>query len=146
MTKTKIRMLCVLMVLLTLGSTAMAQIEPGAPGSIEYMVITNNETWVLTPDPINVGTYVQDMLTDRLNQPDGRGAIGIVTSTGFDPDYNQMAAVVDFGRDYSSGIVFSELSAIEIVPTPEPSTALILLPGALLWRGLKKRGHARTAS
>src|SRR5579862_6016734 len=129
MPKINAHILYVLMVLLALSSTALAQIEPGLPGSIEYMVITNNETWVLSPDPITTGTYVEDLLTDRLGQPDGRGAIGIVTDTAFDADYNEMAATVDFGRDYSAGIVFSELSAIEIVPTPEPSTLLIFLPG-----------------
>ena len=134
------------MFVLTLGGTAVAQIEPGAPGSIEYMVITNNETWVLTMDPIDIGTYVQDMLPDRLNQPDGRGAIGIVTGTGFDPDYNEMAATVDFGRDYSSGIVFSELSAIEIVPTPEPSAALMVVPGLVMWRALRNRRQRAKAT
>ena len=80
-----------------------------------------------------------DLLTgDRSGQPDGQGAIGIVTDTAFDPDYNEMAATVDFGRDYSAGIVFSELSAIEIVP--EPSPLLIGLTGILLWcRELARR-------
>ena len=96
------------------------------PGSIEYSLISNNQSWIETSDPITTGTYVEDLLTDRLNQPDGRGLIGIVTDTGFDPDYGVMAAMVDFGRDYSVGIVFPELSAIQIVP--EPST-LVLLPG-----------------
>ena len=115
----------------------MAQIEPPAPGSIEYSINTNGFTWFQTSDPITVGTYVQDLLTDRLGQPDGRGAIGIVTATGFDADYGVMAATVDFGRDYSAGIVFPELSAIQVVP--EPSTLLILLPAALLWRATASR-------
>ena len=119
-----------LAVLFALGSTAVAQIEPGLPGSIEYSVLSNGQTWIQTSDPITVGSYVEDTLIDRNNQPDGRGSIGIVTDTGFDYDYNVMAATVDFGRAYSVGIVFPELSAIQIVP--EPST-LVLLPGALLW-------------
>lgn len=122
-------------VLFALGSTAVAQIEPGLPGSIEYTVLSNNQTWIQTSDPITTGTYVQDLLTNRLNQPDGRGSIGIVTGTGFDPDYGVMAAMVDFGRDYSVGIVFPELSPIQIVP--EPAT-VVLLPGILFgfasWR------------
>ena len=125
-------LLYVLMILLALSSTALAQIEPAFPGSIEYSLIANNNTWVLTSDPITIGTYVQDLLTYRLDQPVGRGAIGIVTDTSFDPDYNEMAATVDFGRDYSVGIVFPELSAIQIIP--EPSTLMILLPGILLCR------------
>jgi len=139
------RILCVLLGLLALCNRAQAQIEPAAPGSIEYSLNTNGFTWFQTSDPITVGTYVQDLLTDRLGQPDGRGAIGIVTATGFDADYNEMAAIVDFGRDYSAGIVFPELSAIQVVP--EPSTLLILLPAALLWRAAaSKRQHAKATS
>ena len=134
-----------LMFLLTLSSTALAQIEPAAPGSIEYSLTTNNLTWFQTSDTITNGVYVEDLLTDRLNQPDGRGAIGIVTETGFDPDYNEMAAVVDFGNNYSAGIVFSELSAVQIVPIPEPSTLLLLPTGILLWRAVRKRGRAPKA-
>src|SRR6266576_3861361 len=95
-------------VLLALSSTAVAQIEPGLPGSIEYTVLSNNQTWIHTSDPITTGSFVEDLLTDRLNQPGGRGSIGIVTNTGFDADYGVMAATVDFGRNYSVGIVFPE--------------------------------------
>src|SRR3954451_23697324 len=123
-------------VLLALSSTAVAQIEPGLPGSIEYTVLSNNQTWIHTSDPITTGSYVEDLLTDRLNQPDGRGSIGIVTNTGFDADYGVMAATVDFGRSYSVGIVFPELSPIQIVP--EPST-LVLLPGAVFWCAALRR-------
>jgi hypothetical protein len=123
-------------VLFALGSTALAQIEPGLPGSVEYTVLNNNQTWIQTTDPITVGSYVEDLLTDRLNQPAGRGGIGIVTSTGFDEDYGVMAAMVDFGRDYSAGIVFPELSPIQIVP--EPST-VVLLPGVFLWCAALRR-------
>jgi hypothetical protein len=134
-------MLCVTMLLLALSSTAQAQIEPAAPGSIEYSINTNGFTWFATSDPITVGTYVEDLLTGRANQPDGRGALGIVTATGFDPDYNQMAATVDFGRDYSAGIVFSELTAVQVVPEPS-SMMLVLLPGGLLlWRKARNERH-----
>jgi hypothetical protein len=134
------QMLYVLIGLLALSSTALAQVEPAAPGSIEYSLTTNHETWVLSSAPITIGAYVEDLLTDRLGQPDGRGSIGIVTDIGFDPDpYNVNAATVDFGRGYSAGIVFPELSAVDIVPVPEPSTLLLLLPGALLWRAALNR-------
>ena len=137
-------MLNILMVLLALSSTALAQIEPAFPGSIEYDLTANNLTWIKTSDPITVGIYVEDLLTDRLNQPVGRGLIGTVTYTAWDPDYNEMAAMVYFGNDYSAGIVFPELSAVEIVPVPEPSTLLLLLPGMLLWRPAlsSRRGSA----
>jgi hypothetical protein len=135
--------LYILMLLLALDSTAQAQfnpVEPALPGSIEYSLTANNYTWVQTSDPITIGTYVEDLLSDsRLGQPVGRGAIGMVTDTGFDADYNEMAATVDFGRDYSAGIVFPELSAIELVPAPEPTPLLILLPGMLLWRATVSR-------
>jgi hypothetical protein len=126
----------IVMVLLASGNTALAQIEPGLPGSIEYSVLSNGQSWIQTTDPIVVGTYVEDLLTGRFDQPDGRGAIGIVTETAFDPDYGVMAATVDFGRDYSAGIVFPELSAVQIVPEP---SALCLLPTALLWRAVRRR-------
>jgi hypothetical protein len=108
--------LCALIGLLALNSTALAQIEPATPGSIEYSLTSNDYTWVQIPDTITNGSYVIDLLADRLNQPAGRGALGIVSSTAWDADYNQMAAMVDFGRGYSAGIVFSELSAVDIVP------------------------------
>src|SRR3954454_13606852 len=88
------QVLGITIVLLALSSTALAQIEPALPGSIEYSVLNNNQTWIQTTDPITVGTYVQDLLTDRNNQPVGRGSIGIVTDTGFDADYGVMAAMV----------------------------------------------------
>lgn len=125
-------MLYIVMFLLALCSTALAQIEPAAPGSVEFTLTAENYTWVETSDPITIGGYVEDLLTDRLGQPAGRGALGIVTATAFDPDYGVEAATVDFGNDYSAGIVFPELSAVELVAVPEPSPALILVPGILL--------------
>ncbi|HVV00392.1 MAG TPA: hypothetical protein VHH88_03455 [Verrucomicrobiae bacterium] len=140
-------MFCVLTLLLALGRTALAQVEPALPGSIEYELRSNNQTWIETSDPITVGSYVLDLLSDsRWNQPDGRGAIGIVTETGWDADYNTMAAVVDFGRDYTAGIVFPELSAIEVVPVPEPALVWLLLPAALLGCvAMKTRQSAKAA-
>ena len=123
-------------VLLALSSTALAQIEPALPGSIEYTLINSNQSWIETSDLITTGMFVEDILVDRSNQPDGRGIIGIVTDTNFDAYYQQMAATVDFGRDYSVGIIFSELTAVQVVP--EPST-LLLLPGVLFWCAAVRR-------
>jgi hypothetical protein len=129
-------MLGIPIVLLALSSTALAQIEPALPGSIEYLLLSSNQSWIETSDPITTGTYVEDLMTGRWDQPDGRGLIGIVTETGFDEDYGVMAATVDFGRDYTVGIVFPELTAVQVVP--EPST-LLLLPGVLFWCAAVRR-------
>jgi hypothetical protein len=139
----RVARLLIPMVLLALSGTASAQIEPASPGSVEYTLTSNNQTWIETSDPITIGTYVEDLLTDRSSQPDGRGLIGIVTDTGFDADYGVDAATVDFGRGYSAGIVFPELTAVQIVP--EPST-LFLLPGVLLWRAAVRRRRQRLAA
>jgi len=47
-----------------------------------------------------------------LDQPQGRGAIGKVTSVG--TSNGRQYAMVDFGRGYSVGIYFSELSAVNV--------------------------------
>src|SRR5262245_38958314 len=86
------QILSIPIVLLALSSTAVAQIQPALPGSVEYSLLSSNQSWIETSDPIDIGTYVEDLLTDRSNQPDGRGIIGIVTATGFDEDYGVMAA------------------------------------------------------
>ena len=130
------QMLVIPVVMLTLSNTVSAQIQPAFPGSIEHSLINSNQWWIRTSDPIVIGSYVEDVLTGRLNQPEGRGLIGIVTETGFDQDYGVMAAMVDFGRDYSVGIVFPELTAVQVVP--EPST-LLLLPGVLVWCAAVRR-------
>ena len=130
------QMLGIPIVLLALSGTAFAQIQPALPGSVEYSLISNNQSWFRTSDPITTGTYVEDLLIDRSNQPEGRGLIGVVAYTAFDQDYGVMAAMVDFGRDYSVGIVFPELTAVQVVP--EPST-LLLLPGVLVWCAAVRR-------
>lgn len=139
--------LCIALGLLVLSSTALAQVQPALPGSIEYGLLTNNFTWVRTSAPITVGSYVEDLLSDsRWNQPAGRGDIGIVTATSWDPDYNTMAAMVDFGRNYSVGIVFPELSTVQLVAVPEPSSLGILLFAGLLIPAVRRRpGHANAA-
>ena len=123
--------------LLGLSSTALANnVEPALPGSVEYWLTSNNYTWIRTSDPIAIGGYVEDLLSDvRSNQPAGRGTVGIVTEIAWDPwPYNQWAATVDFGRDFAVGLVFSESSAVQIVSIPEPSTfgLTALAAGALM--------------
>lgn len=127
-----------LLALLASSGRALAQTEPVAPGYIEYSINTNHFTWFDTSDPIKIGGYVDDLLTDnRLGQPAGRGRLGIVTEIGFDPDYNQNAALVDFGNNYSAGIVFSELSSVTVVP--EPSLLPLVVPALVIGRTLYGR-------
>lgn len=129
--------LLIALVVIAVPGRALAQIEPAWPGSIEYTLTSNGQSWIETSDPIIVGSYVKDLLTYRANQPEGRGIIGIVTATGFDEDYNSEAATVDFGRDYTAGIVFPELSAVRIVPEPGDEG---LLAGVMIWgAGLRRR-------
>jgi hypothetical protein len=144
-------MLYVVIGLLALSSTALAQfnsVEPALPGSVEYWLTTNNCTWVRTSDTITVGSYVEDLMSGwRLDQPEGRGKVGIVTEIDWDPaPYNEWAAMVDFGRNFSVGLVFSELSAIQIVPIPEPSSLLVLLSGVLLTRAVLSRPRRAKAN
>ena len=135
--------LYVMMGLLALSSSALANdVEPALPGSVEYWLTSNNYTWIRTADPIAVGGYVEDLISDiRWNQPVGRGKVGIVLEIAWDPwPYDQWAAMVDFGRDFSVGIVFSELSAVQIVSIPEPSTfALAALGAGALMVGRRRR-------
>jgi len=128
-----------LMALLVLTNTGVAQnAEPAGPGSLEYSLTLSNYTWVRTSDTIATGSYVEDLWADsRWNQVVGRGRIGIVSETGFDADYNTMAAMVDFGNNNLVGIVFPELSSVQIVAVPEPATASLAglaAIGAMLWR------------
>jgi len=127
-----------------LGVSAQAQtfnpVEPPLPGSVQYDLVANHYTWVRTFDPIDVGVYVEDLMSDyRWNQPVGRGRIGIVTATNWNPGYNTMAAMVDFGRDYSVGIVFPEISAVRLVAVPEPSGVLAVLAGLGSLAALRRR-------
>ena len=79
-----------LLVLLGLNTTALAQVDPPAPGSVEYSLTLSNYTWVRIADGITLGAYVEDLISDyRFGQPDGRGRIGVVTLIGYDADYGR---------------------------------------------------------
>ena len=91
-----------------------------APDSVEGQLRSQGKHWVRSTGEIAVGAYVLDILEGRLGQPQGRGAIGKVIST----DYNgQPVAIVDFGRDYSVGILLSELSLVTVVPESRKAEA-----------------------
>ena len=114
--------------------TPMTGIRPAAPDvaapdSVEGQFRAAGRSWQQTPGPIRAGSYVQDILAGRLDQPDGRGVIAKVLSTG---EYIGMEhAWVDFGRGCIEHIRTSELCPIRIVPaemrapvTPVPRPGL----------------------
>ncbi len=95
------------------ASPAWSSSDPAAPDSVEGQLHAKGKQWVKTSGDITVGSYVQDILEGRMNQPERRGAIGKVTavSTG---DNGIAAATVDFGRGYVTGINLSELSLVTV--------------------------------
>ena len=88
--------------------------QAAAADSVEGQLRSQGKHWVKTTGEIKAGAYVQDTLEGRLNQPEGRGAIGKVVSVSTDNN-GQQVAKVDFGRSYSVPISFSELSLVNIV-------------------------------
>ena len=88
--------------------------QAAAANSVEGQLRAQGKHWVKTTGEITTGAYVQDTLEGRLNQPEGRGAIGKVVSVSTG-DNGEKAAKVDFGRKYSVPISFSELSLVKIV-------------------------------
>lgn len=89
--------------------------EAAAADSVEGQLRSQGKHWVRAPGEITVGAYVQDILEGRLNQPQGRGAVGKVVSIALG-EGSATAAQVDFGRGYVVGINLPELSPIRFVP------------------------------
>jgi hypothetical protein len=69
--------------------------------------------WSRIPGQITVGAYVQDKYEGRMNQPEGRGAIGKVVSVT-QGERGHLFALVDFGRGYRVGIYFGELALVDV--------------------------------
>jgi hypothetical protein len=124
----KLLIICVALGLLRLAGASLASqcwtsAQVAAPDSIEGQLRSEGMCWTRTHSEICVGAYVQDILEGRLDQPEGRGAVGQVAfiSTGGN---GEPAATVDFGRGYSVGIYFSEICPVIIAPEvreqPEP--------------------------
>ena len=84
-----------------------------AANSVEGQLRSNGKKWIETTGEIRTGSYVQDLLEGRLNQPEGRGAIGKVISVR-NADNGQPVALVDFGRGYQVPIQESELSLVKV--------------------------------
>jgi len=91
-----------------------------APDSVEGQLESEEKHWARTRGQMAVGTYVQDILAGRLNQPKGRGQIGKVASLAVNEDGRTVASV-DFGRGYAVGIDISELSPIRFIETAKPA-------------------------
>jgi hypothetical protein len=90
--------------------------DVAAPDSIEGQLRSEGQRWTRTGGPIQAGTYVQDILVGRLDQPAGRGAIGKVASVFVNQNGRDCAAV-DFGRGYVADVFQSELSPVRILPS-----------------------------
>jgi hypothetical protein len=88
--------------------------RPASQESVEGQLRARGMYWIQTDGAPGPGDYVLDTLTHRLNQPAGRGDIGKVVSMLRTED-GQPAAQVDFGADYSVGIVLSELARVRIL-------------------------------
>jgi hypothetical protein len=88
--------------------------------SVEENLRSQGFYWSRTYGKIAVGTFVEDILLGRLGQPEGRGAIGKVTSLSLG-DYGQPDAMVDFGRGYSVGIHLKELAPVRLDRRPAQS-------------------------
>ena len=86
-----------------------------APDSVEGQLRSEGQRWQRTAGRIGVGSYVEDILPGRLQQPKGRGHIGKVKSFFVDEN-GRAVAMVDFGRGWVVGIFMPELSPIRIVP------------------------------
>ena len=90
--------------------------DPTAANSVQGKLLAQGKTWVKTPGDPAPGAYVMDIYEGRMNQPQGRGAIGKVLSVCPNTEGGGMGAWVDFGRGYVAGIKFSELSAVKVSP------------------------------
>ncbi len=93
--------------------------EEDAKNSVEENLRSHSLRWIPTGGQITVGAFVQDTLEDRQGQPPGRGAIARVVSVTTD-EYGRPAATVNFGRGYTAGIFFTELTVVRVFPASAP--------------------------
>jgi hypothetical protein len=93
---------------------AMPAADVPAADSVEGQLRAQGKQWERAEGPPVVGEYVQDTLAGRMNQPQGRGDIGKVMAVSAN-DSGTPCATVDFGRGFTTGIMFRELSPIRFV-------------------------------
>jgi hypothetical protein len=89
-----------------------------APDSVEGRLHSEGQKWELAPGQVKAGGYVKDILQGRLDQPEGRGTIGKVTSVDSFIDLEH--AWVDFGRGCVEHIRTSELCPVRIIEPAIP--------------------------
>jgi hypothetical protein len=88
--------------------------DVAAPDSVEGKLRGDGKNWEHAPGDIVPGSYVEDTLRGRLNQPKGRGHIGKVLSLSQN-ESGRPCATVDFGRGLIDGIMLSELAPVRFV-------------------------------
>jgi beta-lactamase regulating signal transducer with metallopeptidase domain len=95
-----------------------------AADSMEGQLKAEGLAWERISGQIRVGTYVEDLMLDRPNQPQGRGVIGKVVSVFVDAQGRTQASV-DFGRNWVMGINVTELSPVRtFIPAKQPGDVL----------------------
>jgi hypothetical protein len=92
---------------------------PAAPDvpavdSVEGKLLSEGKRWERIGGLPMAGGYVQDIMQGRLDQPKGRGRVGMVVSMAAN-EQGRPVATVDFGHGYIIGISASELSAVRLV-------------------------------
>jgi hypothetical protein len=93
---------------------AQAAADVPAADSVEGKLRGDGKHWERIQGQPVPGGYVEDMLKGRANQPNGRGDIGKVQSISAN-DSGAPCATVDFGRGFTTGIMFTELSVVRLV-------------------------------
>jgi cell division protein FtsL len=87
--------------------------DVAAADSVEGKLRAEGKHWERTEGEPVPGGYVLDTLRGRMDQPKGRGSIGKVLAVGVNDD-GRPGATVDFGRGFTTGIMFTELSPVRL--------------------------------
>jgi hypothetical protein len=103
----------------TESAPAAAQFPAVAPDvpaadSVEGKLLAEGKNWERAQGQLVAGGYVMDVMEGRLNQPKGRGRIGIAVSVAAN-EAGRPVATVDFGHGYIIGIAGGELAPVRIL-------------------------------
>jgi hypothetical protein len=91
-----------------------AALDVPAVDSVEGKLSAEGKHWERMDGQPITGGYVQDILEGRLDQPKGRGRLGMVLSMA-DNGAGRPVATVDFGHGYVIGIAASELAPVRLL-------------------------------